>query len=428
MALGPGPRDLEGLHHQRGPNSSVATAAARAAPPLVPLAAQIADLSQRLSACEARLGVVAEGAAAAFGKLDLGRLGTGKAKSVDQLAAEMEKGSAKLMLKEDALGACTPVRVVDSVLLRLFSVKEGGKLLVETATSYPDGRKFETFRLPGTKRERNESPKDVVRRMRDMLVQSANIHMKFDYDKVDSYSEEKDSETFPGLRTLYRIEVVEGYVSSVDLELRKTLALDEGGGMFARVTAKGDKKEFAWLTEEEAVDKQVKLRGDGLGRHGVPILTPISAVKSQMTGTLSQRVMEVHRKVDQIFRDKALLELESRLQAMETWLYIDPSGAESLLQQERAKRRYILQHANHLRDFNRVLAEINRMEPCINPLSLQELPSCDDRLRRLEARNAVAVNSVMRLHTHVSQVAEEYHKAMVAVNEQMMRWNTLLSK
>lgn len=431
MALGPGPRDLEGLQHQHVSKDAAPTAAARATQSQVPLAAQIADLSQRLAACEARLGDVAEGAAAAFGQLDLARLGTGKAKTMDQLSAEIEKGSAKLMLKEDALGKSKPVRVVETVLLRLYSMKEGGKVLVETATCYPDGRKFETFRLPGTKRERNETPRDAVRRIRDELVESGdpgNMHMKFDFDKVDIYTEERDSETFPGLRTLYRIEIIEGHVTSVDPELRQSFGLEEEGAIFVRMTKKGDKKEFSWLTDADALDKQVKLRGDGLGRHSLPLLTPISAVKSQSSGTLSSRVMELQKKVDQIFqRDNKLTDLDNRLQALEAWIYIEPSSAERMLQHERAKRRYVLQHARHLRDFNRILAEINRMEPCINPLSLQELPACTERLRRLEARSAIAVNSVMHLHTHVSHLTEDYHKAMVAVNEQMLRWNSMLA-
>jgi len=137
---------------------------------------------------------------------------------------------------------------------------------------------------------------------------------------------------------------------------------------------------------------------------------------------------EVSKKVDAIYnRDKKLQELERNLGNLEVWTTTEPSQALSMLRQEKAKRKYVAQHEHYLRDFTRVLAEVQRLESCINPPGLQDIPACNERLRRLEARSALAVGAAVRLHDHVAQVAEEYHKTMVALNDQLLRWDTLVS-
>jgi len=300
--------------------------------------------------------------------------------------------------------------------------------LIETAEKYADGRTFETWRLPGSKRERNETPKEAASRLKNDVLKIGNLHIDFNFEKTDLYTEEKESESFPGLRSLYRMEIIEGHVTSADLSIRAEYNMDEEDGEFNAKLANGSVKTFAWLKEEQALDKQVKLRVEGVGLMSVPLLTPISAVKSHVTGTMHQRIAEVSKKVDAIYnRDKKLQELERNLGNLEVWTTTEPSQALSMLRQEKAKRKYVAQHEHYLRDFTRVLAEVQRLESCINPPGLQEIPTCNERLRRLETRSKLAVGAAVRLHDHVAQVAEEYHKTMVALNDQLLRWDTLVS-
>lgn len=193
---------------------------------------------------------------------------------------------------------------------------------------------------------------------------------------------------------MYRIEVIEGHITDL----------------------------------EEAADKQVRLRGDALGRGTSPVLTPMGTARGQRNGTVSQRVVDMYKKVDVIFqKDKKLLELERGVEALEVWTHTEPSAAASVLRQERAKRRHVAEHAGQLKDFAQVLAEVKRLQPSINAPYLQELPACAERLKRLEARSAVAVGSAARLHDQVAKLAEQYHQAMLAVSAQMLRWDGLLS-
>ncbi|CAE8588444.1 unnamed protein product, partial [Polarella glacialis] len=72
--------------------------------------------------------------------IDITQFGVGEAKTLEQLASEVQSGSARLML--DATCHRKLVRVVDVVLLRLFSGRdEGSPLLIETGEQYPDGRR-----------------------------------------------------------------------------------------------------------------------------------------------------------------------------------------------------------------------------------------------------------------------------------------------
>jgi len=89
--------------------------------------------------------------------------GQGEAKTLEHMASEVQSGAARLML--DATEHKKLVRVVDVVLLRLYNTKEHGKLLVETGEQFPDGRRRNIARLPGTKKEPHENSKETAQRI-----------------------------------------------------------------------------------------------------------------------------------------------------------------------------------------------------------------------------------------------------------------------
>merc|ERR1719296_41224 len=86
--------------------------------------------------------------------------GVGKAKTLKQLAGEVSGGACRLML--DATDYKKLVRVVDVVVFRLVSPGSSPRLLIETEECFPDGRKRETNRLPGTKKEPHENAKQTA--------------------------------------------------------------------------------------------------------------------------------------------------------------------------------------------------------------------------------------------------------------------------
>lgn len=397
----------------------------RAAPdaPNISLSRQIQLLAQRADVCEARFGMDAERAAEQL----CGTGKDGKVQTLEQLALDAQVGKYEVMLKEDSTGTSLPVRILDVVLLRLYSEKSGGKVLVEL-DKREDGRQVETSRLPGFRRERNESVHDAIKRIMVDKVKIAHLSKSLNFERTDSFTEEKEGESPHEIQTLVRTEIIEGYLKVTDIAVRAEFALDQEDGKFRLKDKRGRERTYGWLTEQQANEKQVKMHGGIIGLLTAPILTPLSEVIGKTTGTLTQRQTDVSKKVNAMFtREKKFLELEKHLNMFEFWMHVDPSQTLAKLRQEKAKKTYVVEHENHLKDFTRVLAEVSRLEFCINPPGLQDVPACNERLHRLEARHAVAAGAAIQLHHHVAKVADEYHRAMAGLSSQMQQWDLLLN-
>lgn len=424
------------------------------------VAEQLASLKNRAEVCETRLGISLERALRGLlGGLDVDKCGTGAAKSLEEIIGEITGGSAQLMLKEVTVGRCVPVRVVDTVLLRLNCQQDGGKVLIETGQQYADGRKRETCRLPGTKREPSEPPEETIKRIQRDVLQRNYCPMNISFEAVDFESEEKDTETVPGLRTFYRKRIIKGHVTSTDPQHLADLGLAPGSDGTWSVEPSAGRSTgsfFAWLEEEEAIRRGVKLSGDGLGGLSLPLLIPLSHVlnsslkgggsgssgsgnrtakadnagsESTLQRPLISSVTDLHRRLDAMLqKDKKVLEFEHNLSLLEPWMQSEHASIPSLMAHERMKRQHLVQQADGLHDFRRALAEVERLRACINPPSLQELPSHCERLQRLEARHAVAAKVAARLHDQVAKVAEDYHQATLTMNAQLLSWDGILSE
>jgi len=200
--------------------------------------------------------------------IDVAPFGQGKAKTLDQLAAEVQRGASRLLL--DAAEHKKLVRVVDVVLLRICSTDgseqspkagEQVRFLIEMSEQFSDGRSRDVTRMPGTKKEPEENTKMTARRiLRDMLNMS-DCKMLFDLKSKEVFEQEEDSPSFPGMRTVYRKEVVECYVSTTDAAVLQRVGLPGGSGWNFR-DAGGNQKTFAWLSEEQCTGAGVQLRID----------------------------------------------------------------------------------------------------------------------------------------------------------------------
>jgi len=336
------------------------------------------------------------------------------------------------MLKEVAAGCCQPVRVVDMVLLKLYSMPEGGRLLVETGRQYPDGRSSPTYRLPGASRERSETPEETAVRIQHDFLRAGGCSMQFHLDRLEAFTEEESTESLPSLPTLRRVKIVCGHVTCTDEELLAGIGLSPGepeGSAWSTDLAGGRGTAcFSWLTEEQALERRVRLQGDGLGGLATPVLVPMDSSGANMHSTLCESVAEMTRRLDSIFhKERGLLDLEQGLNMLRVWLAAEHSSALHAFLRERARRRYVSQHADQLWEFTRVLGDLERMKQHINHSGLQDLPRNAERLHRLEARTAVVASAVTRLHAQVTGVAEDYHQAMISLNTQLLHWDGLLS-
>lgn len=140
-------------------------------------------------------------------KIDTSQFGRGRAKTLRDLSSETRKGEAGIML--DSSGEL--VRVVDTVLLEL---RNTDSVLVQTEKTFPDGTIASLNRLPGTKRRPDEnyflSARNIVQRQ---LKVDAYL-VTFDEKDVEEVEEIQESESFPGIKTLYRKKTVHARLCS----------------------------------------------------------------------------------------------------------------------------------------------------------------------------------------------------------------------
>uniref|UniRef100_A0A7S2P3Y2 Protein kinase domain-containing protein n=1 Tax=Zooxanthella nutricula TaxID=1333877 RepID=A0A7S2P3Y2_9DINO len=251
--------------------------------------------------------------------IDVKKFGQGQAKKLDQLAGEVRSGAARLML--DATSHKKLVRVVDIVLLRISFGDKERRLLIETEERYPDGRKRETLRLPGTKKEPYENTRQVAERiLQDMLNMTGNA-AKFDLMRVERHEEETESPSYPGVRTVYRKEMVEGVITmtgKADLEKVGLPKFDQWN--FS--DKGGNTKFFQWMTEKEAEAKKVKLKAEAAEAVSTLVRAPIGMAEEPLREHLIEHGIDVTAFGEK--GCKTIKEFSAELSRGESTLQLDP--------------------------------------------------------------------------------------------------------
>lgn len=253
--------------------------------------------------------------------IDTSRFGKGEAKSMPQLAGEVQSGAARLML--DASEHKKLVRVVDVVLLRLYAQQNKAKVLIETAEQFPDGRKRAIARLPGTKKEPHESSKETAQRILKDMMNMGDCKVSFDFDDKEVFEEENESPSYPGVKTVYRKEIVEGFVVSTDKDILSRIGLPAGGTWNAK-DPKNNTKFFQWMTEKGAQSKNVKLRAEGSEEVSGLVAAPIGLNEDDLT-----KYLKAHNIDTSVFGQnhaKTLKEFSTELIKGESSLMEDVSG------------------------------------------------------------------------------------------------------
>jgi serine/threonine protein kinase len=220
--------------------------------------------------------------------IDTKAFGTGRAKTLEQLAAEVQSGAARLML--DATDYKKLVRVVDVVLLRLVSApaqEEGTekRILVETGEQYPDGRRRDTHRMPGAKKLPHETSKEVAQRVLKDFLNMDSVAIHFDFDCKEVYEEEEISPSFPGVTTVYRKEIVQCYVHETSRSALAMIGLPRGDNWTAE-EANHQIRYLAWMSEEQAVAAGVKLRAEGSEEVSGLVMAPIGLAEDDLAEVL----------------------------------------------------------------------------------------------------------------------------------------------
>lgn len=229
--------------------------------------------------------------------IDTSKFGQGQAKTLDQFMSEVKGGYSRLML--DAAEYKKMVRVVDVVILRIAVVRPGDsekKFLVEVREQYPDGRtRKDLNRLPATKRDPHEDVKKVLERILKDLIGMQDCKVLFDFRSKEVSEEEEESPSYPGVRTVYQKQTIEGQVTVADPAVLERIGVD-CKEEYSFTDSKGNTKYFKWLTEAEcnAMSTPVRLRAPR-STHTVSglIMAPISIDEEALAKYLTSHGVNV---------------------------------------------------------------------------------------------------------------------------------------
>mmetsp|Transcript_50428 Transcript_50428/g.141101 ORF Transcript_50428/g.141101 Transcript_50428/m.141101 type:complete len:744 (-) Transcript_50428:184-2415(-) len=182
--------------------------------------------------------------------------GKGKARTLDQFTLEVEHGASLLLL--DASKYKSMVRQVNIVILRL-SYGQGlkKKYLLQVSEEYGDGRVRDLVVLPGTKKEPHENSMQVADRIVTERLQLSDCKIAFNYKATESYEDEELSPSYPGVRTVYIKQIVEGEITTSDARVKERIASGTG---FRSEDSKGVTRSYQWCSEAECQNYGVKMR------------------------------------------------------------------------------------------------------------------------------------------------------------------------
>lgn len=187
--------------------------------------------------------------------ISVDKFGTGKFKSLESMATEVQNGSAVLML--DASSHKKLVRVVDIVILRICPPGQKDKFLVETSEKYPDGRERPTNRLPGTKKEPHMNSKQTSEKIVNDMLELNGCKVTFDFNQKEVFEEEEESPSYPGVTTVYRKELIEGILNA---EQKNYVGMNAKDKEWSKKDSAGNTKYFAWKTDKECESAKIKYR------------------------------------------------------------------------------------------------------------------------------------------------------------------------
>jgi len=196
------------------------------------------------------------------GGVDTSRFGVGAAKTLKELCNEIVRGESLLMT--DVTGDNELLRVVDVVLLRIVFEDAKTKkryILIETHEQFQDGRKRETYRLPGTKQRPHENANATSDRIIKTILRCEEAEVKFDFANRELIQSKEESPSYPGVKTMYRKRIIPAVIASTDLGVLVSIGLPDIRE-FLTVGNKSDVKTWNWIEKADIMKKNVVIGGD----------------------------------------------------------------------------------------------------------------------------------------------------------------------
>lgn len=265
--------------------------------------------------------------------VDTSRFGQDKAKSVTEFVSELQSGRASLML--DASKHKAVVRVVDLVLLRIvYGEGADKKFLIRTSEKYPDGRVREDFcMLAGCKKLPHENGVRCAQRLVKERLPAVQSSLDFDFKTKEYFEEDSESPSYPGVHTVYRKEIYEAVFKPETAEQLQKVGLgqpEDGGGAagsceFSEMDDRRYTHVFAWLSEGECADRQIKLKAPAEGTEvSVLVDPPVGYEEEELTEFLQGSGVDI----SQFGKDgvKSVAEFSEELVKGESRLHKETDG------------------------------------------------------------------------------------------------------
>lgn len=205
--------------------------------------------------------------------------------SFADFASELRAGECRLLL--DATKHKHMVRAVDYVVLKIQVKAPDGKtrVIVDLAEGLSDGRTYRGPALPQDRKLSHENSKQAALRLAIKMLGASSI--KFD-GNVDSFEELVDNPKYPGLSTVYRKEMVVAQVLATDPALN-CIGLPKCDN-FAIAG-----RSFAWMTEEQCRQKNVKINQPARSDFSALVFPPVGLDEEELNEFLKKNDVDTSK-------------------------------------------------------------------------------------------------------------------------------------
>jgi hypothetical protein len=99
----------------------------------------------------------------------------------------------------------------------------------------------------------------IAGRITKELLNMGDCKIMFDFDTTEIFEEEEESPSYPGVRTVYRKEIIEGFVTTTKATVLKRIGCESDECKWSFEDNRGNTKFFEWLSEDECEEKEVEL-------------------------------------------------------------------------------------------------------------------------------------------------------------------------
>lgn len=124
-------------------------------------------------------------------------------------------------------------------------------------------------------------------------LQLADVRLEFKTQSMETFEEEEDSASYPGVRTVYRKSIIEALISP-DTD-PKTIGIADGNGI-KTVDAKSISRHYQWMTESECEAQQVKLRAPQQGQEVSALVNaPVGFDEEKLMALLQQGGVDTNK-------------------------------------------------------------------------------------------------------------------------------------